>query len=289
MPSHFDTQIKPHFDILTPRLQGQVIAHRGAPKVSPENTLSGFKMAANMKAQWVEFDTQCCGTDEWVILHDQTLERTTNGRGFVSDTPYEKLKHLDAGSWFDPKFKGEPILLLSELLEALQGLGLSPNIEIKFSSSHQGPIYPYGSPSRPSIAEQEMEKKKKEQSLIRFAEIVNKHWSSHLTPPLVSSFDAETLALLKKIAPDLARGLIVDDINDSNVDSLLEEMKRLECFSLHCDYENLQNKTLEYILSQNTRLLLYTINDPEIGKRYLDQGVTAIFSDYPNLLTLSSS
>ena len=84
-----------------------VIAHRGASAYAPENTLAAFVKAAQLGIRWIECDVMQAACGEVIIFHDETLERTTNGKGDVDRYPYSYLQSLDAGSWFDPIFSGE--------------------------------------------------------------------------------------------------------------------------------------------------------------------------------------
>lgn len=239
-------------------LKKQVIAHRGAPTLAPENTLKSFTMAATQNAHWVEFDTQPCASGEWVVIHDDSLERTTNGQGLVAKTPWQTLKTLDAGAWFDPDFRGERIPLLSEVLTLVQHLGLHPNIEIK----HNNPL-------------------KIKQNLKTFTTLLEEYWPTSLLPPLVSSFDVEILAWLKKELPELPRGLLVDHIQTD----IFQQIKKIRPFSLHCNVQHLSEEQLTELLNKDFALLLYTINDSQLAKFYLEMGVDAIFSDFPNLIS----
>src|SRR6266545_5338922 len=87
----------------------RVVGHRGGGALAPENTLAGIRMAAAMGFGGVEFDVMLSVDGVPVLIHDETLERTTDGRGAVADTPYDALTRLDAGSWFDARFRGERI------------------------------------------------------------------------------------------------------------------------------------------------------------------------------------
>ncbi|MDQ2994305.1 MAG: glycerophosphoryl diester phosphodiesterase, partial [Pseudomonadota bacterium] len=94
-----------------------IIAHRGASFYAPENTLASMRRAHAMGAQWVEFDVMLTSDGELIVFHDDTLERTTDGgKRNVADTPLAKIRELDAGSWFAPQFKGEPVPPFVELL-----------------------------------------------------------------------------------------------------------------------------------------------------------------------------
>lgn len=93
-----------------------ICAHRGANETHPENTLAAFKEAVRLGAQMVEFDVQITKDKELVIMHDRTVERTTDGKGLVSELTLSEIKKLDAGSWKSQKFTGEKVPTLKEAL-----------------------------------------------------------------------------------------------------------------------------------------------------------------------------
>lgn len=109
-----------------------VIAHRGGSKWAPENTMAAFAKSLNAHADGVELDIHRCKTGELIVIHDETLERTTNGRGYVKDKTLDELKKLSAGKWFDEKFAGEKLPVLDEVLKLADGK-MIVNIEIKNS------------------------------------------------------------------------------------------------------------------------------------------------------------
>jgi len=96
------------------------IAHRGASAYCPENTLAAFIKAVNMGIKYVECDIRLSKDGHLMVIHDKTIDRTTNDKGIVSDFNLKELKKLDAGSWFDPKYKDERIPTLSELFDLLE-------------------------------------------------------------------------------------------------------------------------------------------------------------------------
>src|SRR5580658_7344129 len=93
-----------------------VIAHRGASAQAPENTMAAFRLATESGAKWVEFDVHLTQDGVPVIMHDDTLDRTTDGKGKIADASWADVQKLDAGSWFDKRFKGERVPHLDEVL-----------------------------------------------------------------------------------------------------------------------------------------------------------------------------
>lgn len=105
-----------------------VIAHRGASGTCPENTLAAFARAETMGAHMVELDVQLTRDGEVVVIHDWTLDRTTDGRGAVREQTLAALRRLDAGAWFGPAFRGTHVPTLAEVLAAV---ALPVNVELK--------------------------------------------------------------------------------------------------------------------------------------------------------------
>lgn len=113
----------------------QVIAHRGASAYAPENTLEAFRQAHEMKAEWFELDCTLTADGHAVVIHDGTLDRTTNGSGAVAEYTLAEIKALDAGSWKDARFAGEPVPTLDEALDLARDLGIGVYLEIKDSDN----------------------------------------------------------------------------------------------------------------------------------------------------------
>ncbi|MDR7434466.1 MAG: glycerophosphodiester phosphodiesterase family protein [Armatimonadota bacterium] len=153
-----------------------VLAHRGAAHAAPENTLAAFALALSEGADGIEFDVHRTADGHLVVLHDEVVDRTTNGFGPVSQMTLEQVRSLDAGSWFDPRFAGEKVPLLEEVLELARG-HLLVDIELKTSG----------------IEAQVVETVRK----FRMAPSV-----------LISSFSREAISAVKEIAPEIAVGLL---------------------------------------------------------------------------------
>ena len=157
------------------------VGHRGARGHAPENTMASFMAGAAMGVQAVETDVQLSKDGEVVLIHDHTVDRTTDGRGFVRDMTLAELKQLDAGSWFGPRFAGERIPTLAELLGwARDRVGVA--IEIK-----NGPIY------YPGIAE-------------KTVGLVRRHGMERQV--ILISFDHFVLREAKRVAPEIATGIL---------------------------------------------------------------------------------
>src|SRR5262245_43372391 len=107
-----------------------VVAHRGGRKWAPENTMAAFKKAIDAGVYGIELDIHRSKSGELMVIHDETVNRTTNGTGLIKDMTFAELQKLDAGSWFAPSFKDERVPLLSEVLALINGKCVL-NVEIK--------------------------------------------------------------------------------------------------------------------------------------------------------------
>lgn len=234
-----------------------LVGHRGAAGLAPENTLSGFQKAAAIGLNWVEFDVQLCASGEWVVIHDETLDRTTTGKGKISKTAYDVIKSLDAGSWFHPQFKNEHVPSLQEALACLADLKIHPNIEIKTFRGN---------------------KKQKMQSFLKQLQVA---WPNSLPPPLISSFDLELLSILRSLNAVLPLGYLQDQLTPANVQDTLQNGLN----SLHCHHHAFKNNNFSYAIQKGLPLLAYTVNEPDFIQMLLQAGLKAIFSDLTHLCT----
>ncbi len=151
-----------------------VIAHRGVSLEAPENTLAAFRRALEIGVDAVETDVHLSSDGEPVVLHESTLDRTTDGHGLVKEHSFAALRRLDAGRWFDERFAGERIPTLEEALDVLRPVRVI--VEIK-----NGPVYYEG------IA-------------ARVADVVRRSGHKAIT---VSSFDHPVLREMRRLAPDM--------------------------------------------------------------------------------------
>jgi len=231
----------------------RVIGHRGAVASAPENTLAGFRKAAELGVRWVEFDVRLTFDGSCVLLHDDTAERTTDGAGRIRDLALAELQRLDAGSWFDPAFAGERVPTLEEAIALLAELGLGANVELKPSPGQE------------------------EETARRALGILRERWPARLPTPLVSSFQEAALAAAREAMPEAPRGLLLGAVPRD----WRQRAEDLDCATIHCDHNRLDRGTVRAIGEAGYPVLAYTVNDPARAATLFDWGVAAVFSDAP--------
>jgi glycerophosphoryl diester phosphodiesterase len=229
-------------------------AHRGGGSLAPENTLAGIRLAARLGYQAVEFDVMLSGDGTPVLIHDETLERTTNAVGKVCETPDHVLLALDAGD-------GEPIPRFAEAAALCRELGLLANVEIKPAAGHEAH-------TAEMVARQTAE-----------------FWRGAAVQPLISSFSIEVLEIARDVAPGIPRGVLYEVAPRD----WRAELNRLQAVSLHCDAELLTDEVLSQAKGQNVPVLCYTVNAPELARNLLMRGVSAMFTDRLDLFVDETS
>lgn len=229
----------------------RVIAHRGASAAAPENTLAAFRRAREEGARWIECDVKLTADGRPVVLHDDTLDRTTDGAGPVADAPLEVIGALDAGGWFAESFRGEPVPTLEEMLDLLADLGLGANIEIK------------PCPGR----ERET------------AEVVARVVAAQGrdVPVLFSSFSRESLAAAREAAPAIPRGLLVEGLPED----WRPAAESLDVVALHVDHGPLQADQVAAMHAAGYRVLAWTVNGEAEARRLTEWGVNTVITDVP--------
>lgn len=231
----------------------RVVGHRGASAEAPENTLSAFQAAREQGAGAIELDAKLTRDGAAVVMHDDTLDRTTNGHGAVRDHDLAALARLDAGAWFDPRFACEPVPTLEAVLRLCADVGLELNIEIK----------PCPGRARETAAQVVAD--------------IRQTWPADRPRPLLSCFDAEGLAIAQTIAPELPRGFLVDDLDGAWHDTA----RRFNCVSLHVDHRALDRASVAAIEAAGLAPVAWTVNDPVRAVELVGWGVISIISDRP--------
>lgn len=236
----------------------RVIAHRGGGKLAPENTLAALRKGHALGFRGVEFDVMLAADLVPVLIHDETLERTTGGRGRVVDLSAAALAALDAGAWFGPEFRGEPVPSFAAAARLCVALGLWANVEIK-----------------PAFG-QDIETGQR--AALLAAEIWKGTRKS--LSPLLSSFSAPALHAARDVAPQLARGLLFDAVPPD----WRSRLEALGCVSLNCNQAKLEERTARDIADAGYGLAAWTVNDPEAARRLFGWGVDAVFTDRLDLI-----
>lgn len=229
-----------------------IIGHRGASGYAPENTFSAFQLAHEMGSHGIEFDVQLTKDGIPLVIHDETLDRTTNLRGQVSTFAWEELQQADAGGWMGDQWLGERLPLLQEVMEAYSHLFL--NIELKNS------IVPY-----PGMEEIVIELLKR---------------SCDLSKVIVSSFNPQSVLRLKQLEPQLRTGLLYEE----EPSDVLEYALRLGVAAVHPDYRLLTEEKVRLFQRQGLQVNTWTVNEPEDMKKMIRIGVDGIITNYPDRL-----
>lgn len=240
---------------MTSFLNCSLIAHRGAAKYAPENTLIACRKAKELGALWVEFDVMLTADGHAIIMHDETVDRTTTGQGKVKHLTLEQIKQLDAGCWFAPEFAGERVPTLDEWLALCAELGLGINIELKEKSAYAH-----------RVAQ-------------RVHEALQKYWRDDLPPPLISSANSACLRAMYAMGIHYRLGFI----SDRWPWMLVRRLRHLHCQSLHVNYQRVSARRVMKLKKAGFHLLTWTVNDSAVAQNLLKNGIDAIFSDDPYL------
>jgi glycerophosphoryl diester phosphodiesterase len=198
----------------------------------------------------VEFDVMLSADGTPWLIHDETLERTTNGAGRVGDTPDVVLETLEAGSYRHPSFVGERLPTLEAAATLCRELGLMANVEIK-----------------PSAGVETLSGEVVAQSVLEL-------WQG-APLPLVSSFSHGALEAARRVAPQLPLGYLWE----SPPQDWQASFDALNAFSLHCAWDKLSNDVLEEAVGRGIPVLCYTVNNRPVAEALFARGVMSVFSD----------
>lgn len=231
----------------------RIIAHRGASRLAPENTIAAINAAAENGAQALELDAQITSDGVCVVFHDESLERCTNGRGRLADKTLAELAALDAGGWYSQAFAGEGIPRLDTALQNIARLGLALNLEIKPAPGLEA------------------------QTGRAVAETIRDAWPGDRAV-LVSSFSTVALDAFRDRLENWGRvgyALICDRVPEDWGDRL----SALQARALHCRHDAVTSEVAAAVHDAGCRLHVYTVNDPARARALFDMGVDAIFTD----------
>jgi glycerophosphoryl diester phosphodiesterase len=227
------------------------VAHRGAGKLAPENTLAAMREGYAHGYRMVEFDVKLSADRVPFLLHDDTLDRTTDGAGPAGALPWAALARLDAGSWHSATYAGEPLPTLSAIAHWALANGVACNVEIK----------PMPGSERETGA--------------AVAHAADALWRAARVPPLLSSFAEDALEAARAAVPRLPRALLVDAIPPD----WLARLERLQCEALNVDWHVLDSELVAAGHRAGYRMLTYTANDPQRVAQLVAWGLDAIITD----------
>lgn len=246
-------------DFMTPDRSTRVIAHRGFSGQAPENTLVALRMAIEIEADMAEIDVGLTRDGHVVVLHDDTLDRTTNGKGLLSQTTLEEVQKLDAGSWFDADFAGEPVPTLAESLDLVKGKILL-NIEIKteaVTDTAEGGI------------------------VDKVLDLV--YEKDMLGQIVISSFDPRALAQARQLDSRVKTASLYNhDLHKGQ--SPLEVMAAVGSNGFNTSQKRVDQSIVTACHRHQRPVAVYTVNDEKKMRQLIALGVDAMFTDRPDLL-----
>lgn len=232
----------------------RVIAHRGASGYAPENTLAAFQKAVDLGIEWIELDVALTKDNHPVIIHDDTLDRTTNGVGEVGFYTLEELKQLDAGSWFASAYHQEKLPTLTQLISFLEKTNTKVNVELKSLPGREAALV--------------------HAVLNEMSTYLNQY--NHRV--LFSSFSVPTLMLLREASANARIGLLMEEW----LPDWQEVANQLNCVAIHVDKEIVTAAHAKEVKTQGRQFLCYTVDDPSEANLLLNIGIDAIFTNVPD-------
>ena len=241
------------------------VAHRGAGKLAPENTLAAFRVGASHGYRMFECDVKLSSDGVPFLMHDATLQRTTNARAKLGagnsavggDHPWGTLSQLDAGSWHSRAFAGEPLPTLDAVAAFCIRNGYFLNIEIKptpGTAHHTGEVV---------------------------AREAARLWAGQTVPPLLTSFEPDALRGAMDVQPELPRGLLLDTLWTGWLETALV----LGCKAVVCNQALWDRSSVTQAQSAGFRTLSYTVNDEWAAHRLIDLGTDGIITDRVDLFS----
>ncbi|MBD3893092.1 glycerophosphodiester phosphodiesterase [Hydrogenophaga sp.] len=227
------------------------LAHRGAGLLAPENTLAAFRLGAQHGYRMFECDAKLSADGVVFLLHDDTLERSSNGTGLGGALTWAELSQLDAGAWHSRLFAGEPLATLAALARFCLANACRLNIEIK---------------PTPGLEAQTGRAVAREAAQM---------WAQAGTPPLLTSFSTEALLAAQQTAPQLPRGLLLQELWAG----WLPAAQQLGCTAVVCQHRLWDAALQAQVRAAGLRSLSYTVNDASTAERLLALGLDGIITD----------
>ena len=241
----------------SPIVDSPIVAHRGASAHAPENTIAAVELAARLGAKWIETDVRLTADRGLVMIHDPTLDRTSNGQGSVAQTRMEVISGLDGGGWFSDDYVGEQIPDLPTFLEAVLDCGLSLQLELKENSGL-------------------------EEALVEgVAETLGQIWPFGDRGLYLSSFSERCLLHSAELLPEVPRCLATEF---TPVDPAAR-LRDVGCQILHVQADLAGDTELALLRETTSEFAVATVNDARQAEMFLQAGARSVLTDEPGLLS----
>jgi glycerophosphoryl diester phosphodiesterase len=255
----FSPAVFKDYDISTPNQKSiTFIAHRGASKTAPENTIASIKSALNLKANFIEIDVRQTLDSVVVLIHDASLDRTTNGKGLISENTYSEIIKLDAGKWFSKNFMNEKIPTLEEVVKLVNGR-CNLIIEIK-----------EGNESYPNI----------EKNILQIIEEFDaENWI------IIQSFNSDVLRTIHSLNPNIelhklmfGKFRFVPFVLSNKIEKYeMEELKFIRTYSINYLFANYE--TLDLLKSNGKNVNVWTVDELQTAKDLISLGIDGIITN----------
>ena len=226
-------------------------AHRGAGQLAPENTLAALRLGHAQGYRMAEFDVKLSADGVAFLLHDATLERTTNGHGRADACTWRELAQLDAGGWHSPAYAGESVPTLAAVARFSMAYGMAVNIEVKPTPGRE------------------------RETGAAIALDAAALWAAASVKPLLSSFSAVALEAARDAVPDLPRAFLVDRVDASTVSRALA----IDCIALDVKHTLLDADLVQRARAANLRVLAWTVNETARVDALRAIGVDTVITD----------
>lgn len=230
----------------------KIFAHRGASMYAPENTMSAFHLAYELGAEGIETDVHLTKDQIPVLIHDETIDRTTDGSGYIKDYTFNQLKNLNAGLWFSHQYDGAQIISLEEFLIWSKPKPLYLNIELKNNKIEYNHLE--------TIVYE----------MLQYYQLLDR--------TIISTFNVKSLRLMKQYHLKVQSALLTS----RRPKNLIQKAISLGVNSIHIKYSSLRTTLVKHAHRENISIRVYTVNKPIQMMRCFAQRCDGLFTDVPD-------
>lgn len=232
----------------------QIVSHRGLPNAFPENTISGYRKVMELNVDMLEIDVHLTKDQHLVVIHDETIDRTSNGKGRIADYTLSQLKTFDFGSYKDSKFKGEQIPTLDEVIELCLMFKKKLLIEIKKPNLYPGI----------------------ERKLLAML----KNWGIHSSQVIIQSFDISCIEQLCELCCEYELGVLCSKRKYWYKKPNYLRISQIANY-VNPNYALVSRRFVEEAHRYHLKVMSYTVNKSSIAKKLLKYGVDGLITDEP--------